>query len=438
MPQARTKTGRRSFDFSKIRPVVPIPAAYTSRTGVGYNGNPLCEAIAPPPTNDKQAAASMRIEPAFDLDEIARLSKRQRLDCIDDLDLLHVPTTQHIVWEQKLTSVLMKGLRTRNPVTPEGSAVLVNGPKNPFIHDPGQQVEGSICLVDAMSGMGKTTLLKAIARTWGGPVIEHRYYGGRAFTEMQIVYLRVNCPEDGSLKSLASNIFFAVVQLVGADKDLVGTLLNPYIKRRDVVVVLRYLISTYHIGVLVIDEIRNLWRKSKRKTAFDFAELSSHDHEIVAFLMNLRDEVKVPVVLVGTPEVVEFLQGSLSSTRRLAHGGIFGIKPPRSADDPDWILLCSEMWKFQWTVEPVAVDSADYVALFHDKTAGITGLLILLFQEAQRMAINLDYPSITPEVVSAAYETHFSRLHPILVGIKSGDPAARLRWTDIWTPRAST
>lgn len=54
------------------------------------------------------------------------------------------------------------------------------------------------------------------------------------------------------------------------------------------------------------------------------------------------------------------------------------------------------------------------------------------------MAINLDYPSITPEVVSAAYETHFSRLHPILVGIKSGDPAARLRWTDIWTPRAST
>lgn len=422
------------LDISKIIATPAEDADYTPSSRRIYAGNPLIEAIAPPPANSIAAATRMSLKPLdYDTKQVAGMSQRERLDRIDDLDDLHVPTGWHTDKEQRLTAILLKGLRARNPLTPEGAMHLVSGGKKLSVwQDPAQRPEGSICLILGMSGMGKTSFIKGVARCWGGPVIQHRKYKGKDFFETQIVYLKVNCPADRSLKGLAANLIFSVVQLIGPDKELHGLLLNKQVTANILCTALRYLIANYHIGLLVIDEIRNLFLRSKNPSHDNF---KPEDSEIVAFLLNLRDELKIPIILVGTPEVGEHFDTSLSMNRRLTRDGAFELNPPSDADDPDWKLLCEKAWEYQWTLKHAKLTDDLMSTLFHC-TAGIPGVLIALLQSAQRLAIQLEpeIKCINKDLVMQAYNTEFKRLHPILEGIRENDATAKARWNDIWVP----
>jgi hypothetical protein len=421
------------LDVARIVAAPPTSAIYYPTKRKAHAGNPLIEAIKPPPKDDDEAAERMSLKPDYDPDETPTLGKRERLDRIEDLDDLHVPTTWHTQKEQRLTSVLVKGLRSRNPLTAEGSTDLILASDKLLIwRDPAQRPEGSIILLDGMSGMGKTSFFKAIARCWGGPVIRHERYGDRYFAETQIVYLKVNCPGDRSLKGLARNLLFSIVQLIGPDKDLINTLLNPHVTQSVLTTTLRVLIATYHIGMLVIDEIRNLFLRTKRGGPDNF---KPEDSEIVAFLLNLRDEVKIPIVLIGTPEAAEHLDTSLSMNRRLTQDGEFTMVPPRDATDPDWILLCTTMWRYQWTLRRTEL-TPDIIGKLFYFTTGITGLLIALFQASQRLAIQLepDHYPLDEDLLTLAYTEGFKRLHPIIDRLREGDATAKAKWSDLWIP----
>lgn len=423
---------REVLDLSKIIPSTPVEAVYTPGKLPSHAGNPLIEAIRPVPKDDVEAAERMAVPLPFDIERAKGKPNRERLDLIDYLDDLYIPTTWHCEKEQRLTSMLLKGLRARNPLTPDGARTLIAGQKLPFLmDDPAQKPEGSICLIDGMSGMGKTTFVKGVARLWGGPVILHTKYKGKYCQLLQISYLKVNCPEDASLKGLAKNLLFAVVQLIGPDKELADLLLNENVTRKDLVLALRYLISAHFIGVLIIDEIRNLFLKRSRR----YTDVGSKDRdtEIVAFLMNLRDEVKIPIVLIGTPEAAEHLDTSLSINRRLVRDGDFTMLPPTSCDDPDWELLCDKVWTHSLLRKSSRMTS-DIRKMLHDKTAGIPGLFVALFQSCQRWAIRTEEERINEDLIELAYQKDFGRLEKIITAIREGKQEAKLQWEDIWVP----
>src|SRR5689334_17525638 len=102
MPRRRTAR----LDLTSFKAVEPIDAVYTHSSRPGHAGNPLIEAILPPPADDAEATRRMALKPDFDLAEVQGLTPRQRLDRIDDLDDLHVPTTWHLRREQRLTAIL--------------------------------------------------------------------------------------------------------------------------------------------------------------------------------------------------------------------------------------------------------------------------------------------------------------------------------------------
>jgi hypothetical protein len=60
--------------------------------------------------------------------------------------------------------------------------------------------------------------------------------------------------------------------------------------------------------------------------------------KIIALLVNLRDELGLPIVLVGTYKALRLLEGNMSSARRLCEGGYFDLARPPSAEDP----LCQD------------------------------------------------------------------------------------------------
>lgn len=87
-------------------------------------------------------------------------------------------------------------------------------------------------------------------------MIKHEIYKGQPFNRTQIVWLKIDCPYDGSLSTLCKSFFKAI-------DDLLGTRYLEkfgYLNRVTSTMLLHMtsLASMYGIGVLVIDEIQHL------------------------------------------------------------------------------------------------------------------------------------------------------------------------------------
>ena len=103
--------------------------------------------------------------------------------------------------------------------------------------------------------MDKTTSIEAILSLYP-QVILHNRYCENDFSFTQIVWLKLDCPFDGSIKGLYLNFFQAVDDLLGTryyDNYAGGR------KTVDELLPRMALVASLHsIGVLVIDEIQHL------------------------------------------------------------------------------------------------------------------------------------------------------------------------------------
>lgn len=72
---------------------------------------------------------------------------------------------------------------------------------------------------------------------------------------------------------------------------------------------IRKIITTHHVGLLVLDEFQNL------------SLMGVGAAKVIAFLVNLRDELGIPIVIAGTYKALRLLEGDLSISRRLVEGG---------------------------------------------------------------------------------------------------------------------
>ena len=137
-----------------------------------------------------------------------------------------------------------------------------------------------------ISGIGKSLAVERILRLYP-QVIHHSKYQGRNFTYSQIVWLKLDCPFDGSLKGLCINFFQAVDSILGTSYHK-----NYGSKTRTTDEMLPYmaLVAANHgIGILVIDEIQRL---SLAK--------SGGSEKMLNFFVQLVNTVGVPVILFGT------------------------------------------------------------------------------------------------------------------------------------------
>ena len=207
------------------------------KTGVErYADNPLIEAL-PPILTDKEVSKRLACYPAYDENQ-RKLPDEVRIHLTHTpLDLV-VPLPDHLDLAQRISCLILNGYVPRNPITAAfwkeintrvSGMTLQRHQRNPV-----RSTATGLNII-GISGGGKTTGTQVIFDL-NPQVIHHRNYQNRNFTFIQLVWLMMMCPPDGSIRGLCLD-FFRIVD------DLLGT--HHY--------------RTYAEGRKTIDELFLLW-----------------------------------------------------------------------------------------------------------------------------------------------------------------------------------
>ncbi len=385
---------------------------YLVRGASEIDGNPLLAHLRLAPETDNDAFVALGLRPDFDLKDRGLPNAIRRLR-IKKLRRFYVPTLKaHRQALIDISTNVMDGYIARNPMTAEGQALLYGGAADLAFRP-------TISLVAGHSGMGKSTLMDRILNYMGDQLHRHVRFDGKPFTEKQILYLRRNCPEHCTVGTLCSTFGDYTDRVLGLQlyagifAKLQGGSRTLYLSE------ISKIIKNHHVGLLVIDEFQNL------------SLMGVGAKKIIALLVNLRDELGLPIVVVGTYKALRLLEGDMSTARRLVEGGYFDLERPTSAADDSWTSLCQIAWNFQWVRNPVEFDSGICEALY-EVSQGITGIMISAFAFAQLAAIDDGTETVDAALLRKVYVDRMKPLHPALRVLQSGDPMLMDKFDDIY------
>jgi hypothetical protein len=376
------------------------------------DGNPLSAHLPLAPETDDDAFMALATRPEFDVAERNLPNSIRRLR-INRLRRFYAPTMP--VHRRALSSIctsIVDGYIARNPMTALGQRILqgcqVDLPFSPMI-----------TMIAGHSGMGKSTLINRVLGYLGGQLWGHTNFHGVPFPESQIVWLRRNVPEHCTVGTLCSTFGEYTDSVLGLKlysgifSKLQGSGRNTYLAE------IRKIVTSHHVGLLILDEFQNL------------SLMGVGAKKIIALLVNLRDELGLPIVVVGTYKALRLLKSELSSARRLVEGGYFDLERPLSAEDEHWQSLCSAAWEFQWVRDPDDYSAGICTALY-DVSQGITGIMLTTLATAQVAAIEDGSERVTEDLIRAVFAERLKPLHPAIRVLQSGDPIQMDQFDDMY------
>jgi len=218
-------------------------------------------------------------------------------------------------------------------------------------------------------GIGKTTTIKRCLSLMP-QVIRHKQFQGHLFYCAQITWLFVECPSDCSIKALILNAIKAVDEAIGS--DYLARNVRYSMPVHALAIQFKIICQTHHIGLLVVDECQNLV-----STARD----GKQTKPLIRFLVELTNETNTAIWMVGTP-IAEHVFSSVDHLKRRTRG--FRLLPFKP--DGEYRRFLSGLWRCQYT--PVKAELTDKMAsVIYDRTGGIPGYIVRLYQETQVQAL---------------------------------------------------
>lgn len=390
-----------------------IQAWYEDSPVLEYAGNPLIEAM-PPIMSEEEAAERLAEIPPLPNDERA-MPKEVRLHCINRISHLVQPLPIHLELEAVVSSIIRSGYTGRNPMDAatwrhlHAISQRTASPTSTF-----NSTASTFSLV-GLSGMGKTTALKSVLRLLP-QVIKHTRYRGRDLIQTQIVWLKLECPHNGSLAGLCQEFFRAVDAALG--DDIHAYYYKSKRNEADLIPMMRQVAATYFIGAIFIDELQHL----------QVAKAASKD-EMLNFFVNLINSIGVPVVFVGTNSMVNLFAHIVRNARRVSGQGVYDFKQPMEEDDT-WDLLLSTMWEYQWVRNPIPL-SDELKSKIYDLTQGVTDFLSKLMILGQRYAIQSGKERLDDQVFEHVASTKMKLLQPAIAALRSKDPKQMAIFEDL-------
>lgn len=386
--------------------------AHYRQVGIAeFDGNPLIEAL-PPVYDTAQWVQQLASMPAFDAAERELPAHMRRL-LVPRLLGLFQPLPRHLELAQRVDAVLRRGYVGRNPrnrdwvkrLQPAYDALQSDAASNVRF---GEHVPIIGFSVLGYSGAGKTTTTELILSRYP-QVIRHPELGRH-----QVVWLKLDCPSNGSVKDVALSFIEELDRLIGTDfrrqvssRMAVGDLMD-FFKR---------LAGVYSLGLLVIDELQNL---SVKKSGGREAMLN--------FVQELCNGLGVPVMLLGTMKARGILQTDFRHARR---GSAFGAMIWEALpDDAEWRLLVETLWQYQWVQKAIPC-STKIASALHDETQGIVAVLIAAFILAQLRAIRTGEESVTNDLIHRVMQKDLAPMQPMLKALRSKDPRRIVKYEDI-------
>jgi AAA domain len=381
-----------------------VNATYREQPIPEYQGNPLIEAL-PRLWTMGEVEQMLSYFPPYDPEQI-QLADEVRLHLLENAREFFISQGIHYEIHLSVSNMLRRGYIDRNPIkygtwTREASKVEQlkhNLQRRAFLRSKAR----GLCIV-GIGGVGKSTAVENILSLYP-QVITHTNYRGQDFIQKQLVWVKLQCPSDGSLRGLCINYLEEV-------DDILGTNYIRYygVGRRNVdelLVIMARVASIHFLGVIAFDEIQDL---SEAK--------SGGATRMLNFFVQLENTLGIPFILIGTPKAKALLSGEFRQARRISEQGDIYWRPmreiaekqkPSDPDvfDPDCNDFVRAMWKYWYLRKshPLPADllQEPVIRTLYEESKGITALVVTIFFLAQRRAITSGEEDLTKSVIKSA------------------------------------
>jgi hypothetical protein len=194
-------------------------AEYLPQVIEEYKGNPFIEAL-PPILSAAKAADLLTVEPGYHEAE-RELDALYRFHCIQRLSRYFQPLDTHIDIEQRVSRSIRQSYVDRNPITVQSVQKLrqFSDSEQGYLFEKTdfRNVRSTAAgfTVIGMSGVGKTTAMERVLSLYPQCIIHTRYVD-TPFYVKQLVWIKLDCPYDGSIKGLCLNFFSEMDRILGS------------------------------------------------------------------------------------------------------------------------------------------------------------------------------------------------------------------------------
>lgn len=393
-----------------------VQAEYRVSSVLDHRGNPLLEALPPIYLTDQEVIEALGARPEYQ--NMQRdLPDRIRFHLIQTVNRLFHPFPIHLELQLKLDLTLRDGYVCRNPLTlgfwkdidQRVAALSTNHPEPPKVWS---QATGFVII--GISGGGKSFSMHQVLPLYPQVILHHRYQD-RAASFVQLVWLMIECPQDGSTKQLCINFLQAVDQVLGTNYST--NYWRRYAEEDKLIKEMARVASLQGLGVLVVDEIQRL----------SIAK-SGGIQKMLEFFTELVNTIGVPVILIGTYKTYSLLTHEFRLNRRGTGQGDMRWEPLQ--EDVNWQLFLQSLWQYRYVKNESPLTPA-ITHTMHELTCGIPDMAVKLFRLAQMRAIANGIEAITPTVLRSVARDSFHLVRPMLDALRRKDIGYLMKVDDL-------
>lgn len=384
-----------------------------------YADNPFISKL-PPLRSQREYLDLLAARPAFDEWE-RTYPAHIRKHCIVRLVHYFEPLARQVELAERLDMLVRQGYIGRNPQTHDYIRHLHAGAERSEARSLDAQIKETVrntaasFALTGCSGVGKTKSVDRVLHLYP-QLIRH----DEPFSLVQIVWLRLEAPTQGSPKQLCINFFAAVDRLLGT--DYLRRFGGRSMSTEQMLVHMAQVAQLHALGVLVVDEIQHLGH----------AKIGPQG--LLNFLVNLVNTIGVPVVLIGTSAAVPILQGNFSQARRAS--GLGSLNWERLVPDRTWDHFVTRLWRYQWTCDESELTPELCTALY-EESQGIVDIVVKLYTLAQIRLVSLTEAGrkspeiLTEKLFRQVAREEFTIVRPMLDALRTNDRAKLARYDDL-------
>lgn len=392
-----------------------VVAEYRDQDVVDYRFNPFIEAL-PPILSQEEVIDHLAIYPPLDPKE-RQLETHIRFHLVQRLFQYFQPLSVHLDLESRISRLIRQGYVYRNPIQSgfleqiEGAQEWMRSRHVEASGNQGFRSHSALTLIGA-SGLGKSTAINRVLSLYP-QVVAHSNYRGVEFSGYQVVWMKLDCPHDGSIKGLTIDFFRHIDLLLGT------RYYQQYGSARYPISALQPAMSqiSRRLGLLVIDETQHL---STAK--------SQGSEKMLNFFTTLVNTIGVPVVLVGTNKAAGVLQSQFRQARRGSGQG--DMVWERLKQDASWDLLLEGIWDYQWVRNPVPI-TPELSAELYDLSQGIVDIAVKIFVMSQIRAMSSGKETLSASLFRQVANEQLRLVHPMLSSLRSGNVRELAKYEDI-------
>jgi len=397
-------------------------AKYKNQIIDEYSNNPFIEALPDIFTED-DVIDRFSVIPKID-DKDRSMENNFRYHIIKRAKNFVQPLPIHFIVERRLSTLIRRGYLARNPLNKSyfERLKILNELKDNKSYDEeliNERMSNIRSTADSMaiigiSGIGKTTAIERLLLMYP-QIIKHKEYKNQNFTRAQIVWLKIDCPYDGSLSTLCKSFFKAI-------DDLLGT---RYLEKfgysnrvtSSMMLHMTSLASIYGIGVLVIDEIQHL------------LNAKNDMEEMLNFFVTLSNTVGIPTVLIGTSKAQKIFKGNFRQARRAASEGSI-MWDRMTIESEEWNFFLESLWDFQCLREYTKLDE-NIKKVFYDECQGITAVAVNLFILSQERALSEGVEKLNANIIKKTAKEDLHMIQPMIKALRKNNLGEIIQYEDI-------